>query len=78
MSKNKKNNKLSFGKYLSIFLLIVSALVLVLVYFINVLPLEYFIILKKQCQLKKEQFACQHHKSESDKHVFHPTVPSVS
>ena len=45
MSKNKKNNKLSFGKYLSIFLLIVSALVLVLVYFINVLPLEYFIIL---------------------------------
>ena len=45
MSKNKKNNKLSFGKYLSIFLLIVSALVLVLVYFINVLPLEYFIVL---------------------------------
>ena len=45
MSKNKRNSKLSFGKYLSIFLLIVSALVLVLVYFINVLPLEYFIIL---------------------------------
>ena len=45
MSKNKKNNKLSFGKYLSIFLIIVSALVLLLVYFINVLPLEYFIIL---------------------------------
>ena len=45
MSKNKKNNKLSFGKYLSIFLLIVSVLVLLLVYFINVLPLEYFIIL---------------------------------
>ena len=45
MSKNKKRNKISFGKYLSIFLLIVSLLVLVLVYFINVLPLEYFIIL---------------------------------
>ena len=40
MSKNKKHNKMSFGKYLSIFLLIVSVLVLVLVYFINVLPLE--------------------------------------
>lgn len=45
MSKNKRNSKLSFGKYLSIFLIIVSALVLVLVYFINVLPLEYFIVL---------------------------------
>ena len=45
MSKNKKHNKMSFGKYLSIFLLIVSVLVLVLVYFINVLPLEYFIVL---------------------------------
>lgn len=45
MSKNKRNSKLSFGKYLSIFLIIVSALVLLLVYFINVLPLEYFIIL---------------------------------
>lgn len=45
MSKNKKQNKMSFGKYLSIFLLIVSVLVLVLVYFINVLPLEYFIVL---------------------------------
>ncbi len=45
MSKNKKRNKISFGKYLSIFLLIVSLLVLVLVYFINILPLEYFIVL---------------------------------
>ena len=45
MSKNKKGNKISFMKYLSIFLLIVSILVLVLVYFINVLPLEYFIVL---------------------------------
>ena len=45
MSKNKKRNKMSFGKYLSIFLLIVSVLVLLLVYFINVLPLEYFIVL---------------------------------
>lgn len=45
MSKNKKHNKMSFGKYLSIFLLIVSVLVLLLVYFINVLPLEYFIVL---------------------------------
>ena len=45
MSKNKKHNKMRFGKYLSIFLLIVSVLVLVLVYFINVLPLEYFIVL---------------------------------
>src|SRR5699024_8418276 len=43
--KNKKRNKMSFGKYLSIFLLIVSVLVLLLVYFINVLPLEYFIVL---------------------------------
>ena len=45
MSKNKKGNRISFMKYLSIFLLIVSVLVLVLVYFINVLPLEYFIVL---------------------------------
>lgn len=45
MSKNKKQNKMSFGKYLSIFLLIVSVLVLVLVYFIDLLPLEYFIVL---------------------------------
>ena len=45
MNKKKKQNKMSFGKYLSLFLLIVSVLVLVLVYFINVLPLEYFIVL---------------------------------
>ena len=45
MSKNKKGNRISFMKYLSIFLLIVSVLVLVLVYFINVLPLEYFVVL---------------------------------
>lgn len=45
MSKNKKGTKISFMKYLSIFLLIVSVLVLILVYFINVLPLEYFIVL---------------------------------
>lgn len=45
MSKNRKKGKMTFGKYLSIFLLIVSILVLILVYFINVLPLEYFIVL---------------------------------
>ena len=45
MKKNKKGNKISFFRYLSIFLLIVSILVLILVYFINVLPLEYFIVL---------------------------------
>lgn len=45
MKKNKKGNKISFFKYLSFFLLIVSILVLILVYFINVLPLEYFIVL---------------------------------
>ena len=45
MSKNKKGNRISFMKYLSIFLLIVSVLVLILVYFINVLPLEYFVVL---------------------------------
>ena len=45
MAKKKRNSKLSFMKYLSIFLLIVTVLVLVLVYFINVLPLEYFVVL---------------------------------
>ena len=45
MKKNKKGNKISFFRYLSIFLLIVSILVLILVYFINVLHLEYFIVL---------------------------------
>lgn len=45
MTKNKKKNKMSFMKYLSIFLMIVSVLCLVLVHFINVLPLEYFIVL---------------------------------
>ena len=46
MAKKKNNkSKLSFMKYLSIFLLIVSVLILVLVYFINVLPIDYFIVL---------------------------------
>ncbi len=45
MSKKKNKSKMSFMKYLSIFLLIVSVLILVLVYFINVLPMDYFIVL---------------------------------
>lgn len=45
MTKNKKKSKISFMKYLSIFLMIVSVLCLLLVYFINILPLEYFIVL---------------------------------
>ena len=46
MDKKKNNkSKMSFMKYLSIFLLIVSVLILVLVYFINVLPIDYFIVL---------------------------------
>lgn len=45
MSNNKNKSKMSFMKYLSIFLLIVSVLILVLVYFINVLPMDYFIVL---------------------------------
>ena len=45
MSKKKNKSKMSFMKYLSIFLLIVSVLILVLVYFINVLPIDYFIVL---------------------------------
>lgn len=43
--KNKKNSKINFFKYLSIFLVVVSILVLFLVYFINILPLEYFFVL---------------------------------
>ena len=45
MSKKKNKSKMSFMKYLSIFLLIVSVLILMLVYFINVLPIDYFIVL---------------------------------
>lgn len=45
MTKESKKNKLSFAKYLSIFLIIVTILVLILVFFINILPLEYFIVL---------------------------------
>ena len=45
MSNKKNKSKMSFMKYLSIFLLIVSVLILVLVYFINVLPMDYFIVL---------------------------------
>ncbi len=40
-----KKNKINFFKYMSIFLSIVSIIVLLLIYFINVLPLEYFIVL---------------------------------
>lgn len=45
MAKKNNKSKMSFMKYLSIFLLIVSVLILVLVYFINVLPIDYFIVL---------------------------------
>ena len=41
----KKKNKISFVKYLGIFNLLVSLLVIGLIYFINVLPLEYFSVL---------------------------------
>lgn len=41
----KKKNKISFVKYLGIFNLLVSLLVIALIYFINVLPLEYFSVL---------------------------------
>lgn len=47
MSKKRKNKSKSFGfrKYLVITLTIISIIVLGLIYFINVLPLEYFIVL---------------------------------
>ena len=48
MKKNKKSNKNKlngFRKYLVISLGVISIIVLWLVYFINVLPMEYFIVL---------------------------------
>lgn len=48
MKKNKKSNKnksSGFRKYLAISLGVISIIVLWLVYFINVLPMEYFIVL---------------------------------
>ena len=48
MKKNKKSNKNKlngFRKYLAISLGVISIIVLWLVYFINVLPMEYFIVL---------------------------------
>lgn len=42
--KSNKNNLLSFRKYLCIFIVILSAIVSGLVYFINVFPLEYFLV----------------------------------
>ena len=42
--KSNKNNLLIFRKYLCIFILILSAIVSGLVYFINVFPLEYFLV----------------------------------
>lgn len=42
--KSNKNYLLSFRKYLCIFILILSAIVSGLVYFINVFPLEYFLV----------------------------------
>ena len=48
MKKNKKkDNKLTFKKYLCIFIGILSLIVTFLVYFINIFPLEYFIIFVK-------------------------------
>ena len=42
--KSNKNNLLSFRKYLCIFIVILSVIVSGLVYFINVFPLEYFLV----------------------------------
>lgn len=42
--KSNKNNLLGFRKYLCIFIVILSAIVSGLVYFINVFPLEYFLV----------------------------------
>ena len=44
MSKKKKG-QINFTKYLAIFLAIVSLIVLFLIYFIGVLPIEYFLVL---------------------------------
>lgn len=44
MSKKKKG-QINFTKYLAIFLVIVSLIVLFLIYFIGVLPIEYFLVL---------------------------------
>lgn len=46
MSKKKSNkNKLNFKSYLGVFLVIVSLIVAFLVYFIGILPTEYFIVM---------------------------------
>ena len=42
--KSNKNNLLSFRKYLCIFIVILSVIISGLVYFINVFPLEYFLV----------------------------------
>ena len=44
MSKKKKG-QINFTKYLAIFLVIVSLIVLFLIYFIGVLPNEHFLVL---------------------------------
>ena len=43
-TNKKKNPRMIFFKYLSVVLLIISAICLGLIYFLNVLPMQYFII----------------------------------
>lgn len=41
---NKKNSKMQFFRYLSLALILVSVICIGLIYFINVLPMEYFLV----------------------------------
>lgn len=43
-TNKKKNPRMIFFKYLSVVLLIISAICLGLIYFLNVLPMQYFIV----------------------------------
>ncbi len=45
MASKKKDKKISFGKYLGLFNLIVAIILMGLIYFVNLLPFNYFIVL---------------------------------
>ena len=43
-TKKKKNSRMQFFRYLAIALVIISIICVGLIYFINVLPTEYFLV----------------------------------